>query len=221
MTDWNIPLEYHIPNEHREILEMLLDRVARALEKVKIQYFIDGGTLLGAVRHNGQIPFDDDIDIGVFHQNFDLLASILATNIEKDPRYEVSIEVSTPALIKVYVAEMWVKNLNTGAIIGTPTLDIFRWEKHSDQIRLWSPYDRRTFKNCFYAKKEFYPLVDYKFGNTIVKGSSNPEKYLHRYYGKDCLEICKMDLRIEDGSLNKNKNAINFQLAKKDTGAGK
>jgi len=210
MTEWNIPEIYQIPSQHKEILEMLLDKVARVLEKEKIVYFIDGGTLLGAVRHEGLIPYDDDIDIGVFHNDFEELAHILYTKMGKDGQHEIRIEVTTPELIKVYVEGLWCKNNDTGALIATPTLDIFKWEKHNDQIRLCLG-DRRLFKNCFYLKKEFYPLQDYKFGNLIVKGSNDPQKYLHRYYGADCLDVCRIDVRIEGGGLSKDRESICFE----------
>lgn len=64
----NIKIKEYIPTQEefkqlqKILLEMLieLDRICR-LHNVK--YSIDGGTLLGAVRHKGFIPWDDDIDV--------------------------------------------------------------------------------------------------------------------------------------------------------------
>ena len=41
----------------------LLRKFISVCEKYDLKYFVDAGTLLGVIRHNGFIPWDDDIDI--------------------------------------------------------------------------------------------------------------------------------------------------------------
>jgi lipopolysaccharide cholinephosphotransferase len=84
----------------RELQLAELDILKRVLFFIKdnnLSYFILGGTLLGAVRHKGFIPWDDDIDIGMPREDYELFVQNIKNslpeflqirNFKDDPLYD-------------------------------------------------------------------------------------------------------------------------------------
>lgn len=112
-------------------LLMAVDKICR---KHNIPYWLSSGTLLGAVRHGGFIPWDDDLDIELLRPDYERLMRILPAELpesmvlqtnETDPNY-------ISAYAKVRDKRSWLLETNHYDRIFTYRgifLDIFPFEK--------------------------------------------------------------------------------------------
>lgn len=77
----------------------ILDAVASFCDQNGIHYYLSGGTLLGAVRHKGYIPWDDDIDICMMREDFEKFIRIFN---DANDRYKVWSIENNPKFLREY-----------------------------------------------------------------------------------------------------------------------
>lgn len=89
--------------EERDIIAVI-DRLCR---ENGIDYFLDGGSCLGAVRHGGFIPWDDDIDIGMTKEDYDRFCTLAPRALPEG--YSLHSSANTPGF-----SALWVKVFKDG-----------------------------------------------------------------------------------------------------------
>ncbi|WP_461219589.1 LicD family protein [Lapidilactobacillus salsurivasis] len=67
------------PDNHQALIAMCQD-LKKILEAAEIQFFLIGGSAIGAVRHQGMIPWDDDIDVGIKREQIPAFVAAFAAS---------------------------------------------------------------------------------------------------------------------------------------------
>lgn len=173
------------------LLEMLkdIDRICRAHQ---IPYFLIGGSALGAVRHRGFIPWDDDMDIAMMREDYYRFLSILENEcpaqyiyqcFEKDNRYNVLIPAMKFRKKGTYLKEVnrLLENRCTGydGCDGV-FIDIFVYDYANDNR--WLDLPLRFLNTGLMAIEVFFDQVLHlnpvRTKRSILK--------IARWYGKHC-----------------------------------
>ena len=112
--------------ELKKIQVEILDDVVMFCQRHELRYFLAYGTLLGAVRHNGYIPWDDDIDIHMPRPDYEKFIELY--NKEQDCNRVVSPEIDKryrTAFAKVYRKGTVVREFHFKPDVFGVYIDIF------------------------------------------------------------------------------------------------
>lgn len=195
---------------HGILLEML-DVFCHICDENNLTYYLIGGSCLGAIRHKGFIPWDDDIDIGMPREDYDrfntlaqskLTDGLFLQNFRTDPNYYYEfckIRNSRTTYIETGLSNL---DINHGLFIDIFPLDYVpntAFEKANFRIKraLYDNYIVQFYngqsKNASIQKKAtsllakmiIKDIATAKEGrdHLLKKISSNPTQFIANYYG--------------------------------------
>ncbi len=73
-------------NQLKELQDVelnILKEFIRVCDKLNLNYYLVGGTLIGAIRHHGFIPWDDDIDVCMFRKDYEIFLKEGQNHLDK------------------------------------------------------------------------------------------------------------------------------------------
>lgn len=167
-------------SEVKEKLVRILTSYARYCDEHGLRYYLCGGTLLGAVRHKGFIPWDDDIDVCMPRPDYEKLIEL-----QKDKK---TMEIRCPELgnaeypfMKIVDTEVKIKQQSIRKDNAFLWIDVFPLDGWPDDIYQASRLQKRL--------KLFHDLLVYAhaeigFGTTKLRAALKiPLVYLARIIG--------------------------------------
>ena len=183
--------------ELKKIQIKILDNIDSFCKKHNINYWIDCGTLLGAIRHKGYIPWDDDIDVGMLRDDYDKFLELynkensryklFAAEIDKDYYFQFGKVIDTNTIL-------YEPDPETGIKIGV-YVDVFVYDNAPDDDKLVKEmYDKRDYYNKFRIAQLFPKLYDKtSLKKRIMRFFLNIYlKFLPKnYYNKKCIANSK------------------------------
>lgn len=160
---------------HEILLGYLLE-IDRICKKHDIKYFLAGGTLLGAIRHGGFIPWDDDADVMMLREDYDKFCSIIEKELPSNLFYQVprTEELNHNVFSKIRINNTLFATKFTGKFMNMHNgifMDVVCHDKTSN-----SPFFQKLHINFTRLTRS---LVFNKWGNTPIK-SGGKHPYLCR-----------------------------------------
>ena len=152
------------------------------LNKHDIKYCVMFGVLLGILRHQDFIPWDDDIDIVIFE--YEKFVAQCQHELE-DRGYIILADIRNGKNCGCRIFHKDNPKSGFKAGLGFPWIGIWVHETNEANSISFPP------ESIQYDHDDFFPLQQQNFLGTIIKIPKNPVKVLNTYFGEeDWMEYC-------------------------------
>lgn len=195
----------------------ILKEVDRVCKENNIRYYLGEGTLLGAIRHQGFIPWDDDVDIVMPREDLNRFKEIC--DRELDPKYKFqyfhnveSYWVQSPKVRLLDVSEFSQPALKKYTEDIGPYIDIFPLDYAPDSLEELRKQDRyiKTYRRILFLKTEFSTPKNLKQEFLKFYSSIFSVKAIHK-------KITKKAIKYNQGSRKQLCNFGSYYDIEKET----
>ncbi len=216
----------------QSVLLMMIKDIDLFCKENGIEYFLGGGTLLGAVRHGGFIPWDDDVDLMMTRDNYDKFVKVAPKldkkyfvqewSLDKNWNYAYTKIRLNGTRFSTEFSEQF-KNLHQGIFI-----DIFVEDKTAKsrllqklqifKIRLWHSVIRYRWRRLDSSDKKINAPILTKIAAlfcSMKKAKRNLDKSMRRYNKKETgLLIDSSGMHLKSGGFTKSwlDSSVNKQF---------
>lgn len=179
----------------QKVILSIFKEVAKVCDNHNVPYYAIGGTCIGAVRHKGFIPWDDDLDIAIPIEHFEEFVGIarkelpshlyVYTSDDVKHYHYVWMKVCDKRTTFIEKSEYKLKDAYKGIFIdvmpisGLPSQQNGRAE-FIRKIKLYEKLnDRLRFSNCFLTIKSFIGRLPFRILSKILPYNYFSKKYLN------------------------------------------
>lgn len=176
--DWNarVPDVRQLFSSNQDKITAIAIRILKFLDEwsreAGLEVFLAYGTLLGAIRHQGFIPWDDDIDVFMMKGDFNRLINSL-----HNLPHELALVPVSPNFFKLMdLSSIISKDGKRGVAV-----DIFIVNDTIPRVR--SFFNVHTRSRVYFSSQDFHPARRVKFENEYYSIPNNATKILEKLYG--------------------------------------
>ncbi|WP_188316147.1 LicD family protein [Chitinophaga agrisoli] len=194
-TAWSAP--------NKSMARRLLDLLNTHAERNNIHLVLHGGSLLGHIRHDEIMPWDDDIDLGIASQAVStLLLSLETEGIARFKVYPWTYNGANSIYYKVWLDE---GEEIPGYEYKFPFVDIWLYYENDDEV-FYKDAERFRF-----PKHVYYPFKQIQFEGCTMKIPNHPVHALDLMYKdwKSHIVVYSWSHRLEKAAFRQLKAAIN------------
>ena len=182
-----VSLDSNLTKEYKYIHNELLDLMKKTIiifDKHNINYWAEGGTLLGCIREGKIIDTDDDIDLGLIKEDFLYIQNNKNNIINDLNKSGLHLVIRGDKLTPNKIVKLKKDGDYTKNFIF---IDLMPFTKRNGKYKHALPGGGSMWEDDFFTEEELYPLKKGKLNNIEINIPNNSIGNLERLYG-DCLD---------------------------------